>query len=117
MQQTEVTLAGLANGGAVELFDRELARVLANIADPNTEPKTVRKITVEVFIKPQEDRESGQIAVRVASKLAPNKPMASTVYMGQQGGRLVAVTIDPRQHDMFHGGADVLPLTRKEAQS
>ena len=40
----KVSLTNLGNGAAVELFDHELQKVLANIDDPNTDPKEKRKI-------------------------------------------------------------------------
>ena len=70
--------------------------------------------TLKVAIKPTEDRESGVIAVEVGSSLAANRPLATTLYMGRRDGRLVAVTVDPRQNDMFADSGDVLPLKGKE---
>ena len=34
-----VTLSNIANGAAVELFDHELKKVMANIKDPNADAK------------------------------------------------------------------------------
>lgn len=50
MQEVPVTLVSIGGGAAVELFDIELERVLANIKDVNTDPKTRRRITLVVDI-------------------------------------------------------------------
>jgi hypothetical protein len=110
---SEVTLTTLAGGGAVELFEREFKKVLANILDPNTNAAEKRSVTIECVIEPHESRESGAIAVKVKSKLAGPKPLASLVHFGEHNGRPVAVGFDPRQHDAFHTEADasVRPIT------
>ncbi len=111
----ELSLETVAGGAALELFDRELYEVLQNIQDPNTDPEAVRSVKVEVLIKPTKDRESAAVALKVTSKAAPTKAISDLVYMGRRDGRLVAVTRDPRQGDMFGGTPDVLPLRPKEA--
>lgn len=112
---TPITLESLGSGGAVELFEREFTRVLDNIADVNCEAKAPRKVTLEVTIKPTEDRASGRIAVKVSSVLAGTKPLVSTVFMGKKDGQFVAVAMDPRQSNLFGGGeADVLPISGKK---
>ena len=52
MSETRVTLATIGNGAALDLFEHEFQRVIANIADINTNPKQKRKINLEVEITP-----------------------------------------------------------------
>lgn len=107
----ELSLATVAGGAAVELFDRELRIVLDNIQDPNTEAEAVRKVTLEVLIKPTKDRESAAVLLKVTGKSSGTKPVADLVYMGMRHGRLVAITKDPQQPDMFdQETGEVLPL-------
>lgn len=108
MEQNLATLSleTLSGGGAIEMFNRELDRVLRNVGDPNTDPEEVRGVSIEMLIKPAPDRESGVIQVRVKAKLAPPKPLKSQVFIGQRDGEPVAVTYDPRQSDMFRSEAD-----------
>lgn len=42
----------LYGGGAVERLQEEIQRVIANICDPNTPAKKVRKIKLELVVKP-----------------------------------------------------------------
>lgn len=125
----EVSLSNLQSGAVVELFDRALAEVLGNIRDQNTDPKAVRVIAIRVAFKPTDDqREGALIAAKVSTTLAPAKPVGGQVFIGENTeGRLVAVSYDLRQGDMFRPKADadgvvlpradVTPITRKAASN
>jgi hypothetical protein len=96
-----VTLASIGNGAALELFEHELKRVIANIADPNTSAKTKRGINIKVVIQPDEDRGIGFAQVEVTSKLAGVKPVQSTMYFGKKDGEFVAVQNNIAQPGIF----------------
>lgn len=90
-----VTLANLAEGAALERFDRELQQALDNIADPNTDPKAVRTITLTVKIKPNENRTMGEVKFSAAAKLAPYAPVETLVFIGRSNGNVVASELLP----------------------
>lgn len=92
-----ICLATLGEGAAEELFQRELARVLDNIRDPNTQWKKPRKVVLELTIQPDEERQVGTTVIACTSKLAPTKGNQTTLYMGFREGRLVAVEQNPKQ--------------------
>ena len=103
----KVSLNTLANGGATEIFDYELQRVLENIGDSNTPAEVARKITLEVSIKPDEDRQLGTINIVCKSKLAPVKAVGTAIHMGKQDGQMVAYENNPKQYDFdFEGEKD-----------
>lgn len=107
-----VTLASIGNGAAMELFDHELARVLANVADPNTSAKSKRGITIKVVIQPSEDRDVGYATVEVTSKLAGVKPVDTKMYFGKKDGKLLAVQNNISQPSIFDDGkSNVTPLS------
>jgi len=115
-----VTLASIANGAALELFEHELKRVIANIADINTSPKKKRQITIKVVIQPSEDRGIGYTNVEVSANLAAIKPVESTMYFGKKDGQLVAVQSNPSQPGIFdETKSNVTPMSaiagRKDA--
>jgi hypothetical protein len=116
MEAGGVTLETLAGGAAVELFNTELARVLANIADPNTRADAARTLTLEVTIKPTEDRDMGAVSVQALAKLAPIRPATTRIFFGRRQGKLVAVEHDPKQPGLFDSptpaGDNVVPLSR-----
>lgn len=96
-QEQFVSLATLANGSAVDLFDTEMKKVLTNILDPNTKADAVRSVTLKVDFKPSETRGVSEIAISAVSKLAPPKSAKSTLYIGTKKGEAVAVERDPNQ--------------------
>lgn len=113
----DVTLDNIAGGAAMELFEREWARVLYNIQDPNTSPKQKREIVIKVIVAPNEDRSEAVVGVLASAKLASARPAATTVFMGRRDGEIVAVAYDPRQGELFpgdHAASRVLPLDRRE---
>lgn len=109
-----ITLESLAGGALAEMFDHELARVLTNIANPNTPSKAAREIVIKVQVKPNETRDIGQITATCVAKLPGNLPAVTQAYLGQQGGVLMAVEADPRQPALFeNAAANVHHLSRR----
>ena len=111
----DVGLDTLARGRLPALFEREKARILENILDPNTDATAKRQIVVTITFEPSADRRTLTNTVRAVSKLAPTLPESSTAYIGRRDGQPVAVTFDPGQNDLFRPDvpADVLPIERR----
>jgi hypothetical protein len=96
-----ITLAGIADGAALELWQNALADVLRNIEDPNTDVKHKRAIRLDfIFTCADEERRVGDVEVRCSTKLAGVKGVKTLVYIGRHQGQLVAVE-QPRQQDLF----------------
>jgi len=107
MKEPEVTQAperasivNLLSGGIVEMVDAELQRVADNILDPNTNERTPRKVTLTISIKPDVDRSIAAVAIDVVAKLAPCRPQATRLFIGQQRGKGVLVEHDPQQQQL-----------------
>lgn len=96
-----VTLDTIGSGALGELFQAELARVLANIADPNTDDKTSRSITMKVAFKPNRDRDEADVEITCSSKLAGIMKVSTHLFVGRQAGKLVAVENNPKQDGLF----------------
>jgi hypothetical protein len=96
-----VTLTSLCDGAAVELFQAELEKVLRNIADPNTDWKTGRKIHLEFSWLTNEDRTAGDVKIKATSKLAGLKTVTTVVYYGRHKGEHIAREHDPKQAGLF----------------
>jgi hypothetical protein len=96
-----VTLDTIGGGALVELFENELARVLDNVQDPNTDAKAKRTITVKVTFAPSETRDVTDVDLTCSSKLAGVKTLSTRLFVGKVKGQLVAVEHDPRQGALF----------------
>lgn len=96
----EVSLKTLGSGAAIERFDVELQKVLENIADPNTDPKKVREVTLKMKIFPNEERSYAVMEIHTDRKLAPMKPYETGAFMGSDGRRTRAYENDPKQQKL-----------------
>lgn len=114
----QVTLETVAAGGAGELFQAELEKVLENMRDPNTSPSEKRVIRLDVEFTPHESqgrRDEASVFVKVTTKLAGIKPAGGYLFVVREDGELRAYTHDVRQEtlpleqvDMKTG--EVLPM-------
>lgn len=93
----KLTLADGFGGAIEEAFQEELKLVLANCLDPNTEWKGKRKITIEVAVEPNSERNECHVTVVTKSKLAPFKGTGGTVFVTRRRGEPVAHVYDPKQ--------------------
>jgi hypothetical protein len=96
-----VTLDTLGGGALAELFSAELARILANIADPNTDPGTKRGIVISISFKPNRDRDVADVELKCSSKIAGIMTVQTQLFIGKHQGKLIAVESDPRQSTLF----------------
>jgi len=104
-KQEDVTLSNLCGGAVEEVFQREWAAMLQNVADVNTDPEAKRKVTLEFGITPFEDRSGAQITFHCKSKTVPVEAVKGTVFLQRRGLVMVAVPHDPKQIRMFDGKA------------
>ena len=112
VEPKQVTLGNLADGAADELFIDAMSKVCANIADPNTDPKEKRVITLRFEVTADEERHVGDIKTLCKITLASNREIKVPVFFGTQDGMQVAV-VAPRQVDLFPT-ADSLLKSAKE---
>ncbi|MCR8980932.1 replication terminator protein [Brevibacillus laterosporus] len=76
-----ISLDDFAEGAVAEAFRIELSKVLANIADPNTDANKVRKLSITVAIKADEKRDIAAVQVQTKSTLIPAKPIETKLIM------------------------------------
>ncbi len=70
-----------ADGAVAERLNIEVQKVLQNIADPNTDPKKERKVTLVIKFKADEGRDVTAVQVAADSKLVPAKSIESKILM------------------------------------
>lgn len=76
-----VNLNTFAEGALAERVNTELQKILTNIADPNTDAKKARKLTLTITLKGDEKRDVVFASVVAKSTLAPAKEIESKLIM------------------------------------
>lgn len=85
MAEKMINLETFADGALTEKMNIALKEVLENIADPNTDYKIKRKLTLEMTFAAGEDRELTEVSIIAKTKIAPNKPIATKIVIGTDG--------------------------------
>jgi len=88
-----LTVETLCGGGAVEALHFEVQRALDNIADPNTEAKKTREVTLKIKIKPNDARNMATVMVQTSSKLIPAAPLETAIIIDMDGNKAVAAEL------------------------
>lgn len=60
-----IAINDIGNGAVAELYERNLAKILPNIEDPNTLAAKPRKLTIALTFATDEDRQSFRISATV----------------------------------------------------
>lgn len=102
-----LSVSTLHGGAAIEAVDIELNNVLQNIMDPNTESDKMRKVVLEIKIKPNKERNIGQVLFQAKSQLAPAEALETQILIDKdRAGRAMASEFKTQQEER---GA-VLPI-------
>ncbi|MEW6775350.1 MAG: hypothetical protein AB1405_03600 [Bdellovibrionota bacterium] len=109
-QYEKATLANIGGGGLPEKFEAELQKVLANIADINTDPEEKRRIVIKVTFEPSETRQEGNVRVSCESKLAPIVSSSGSVVFEKSGARFEAHARVATQAPLFDPASKVVPI-------
>lgn len=92
------SISDIGGGVAEEQFNRSLNKVIENIEDPATEPTNVRKITLEITIKPDKDRGVAKTEVKCSEKLAPVRTDEVTVLIERDDkGEMIMKSKEPEK--------------------
>lgn len=107
----EMTYESLGKDGLAEILDLALARLRENIDDPNTDAKKLRKVSIEIAVKPNEQRNFAEMSYAVKSTLAPVKPVNITVMIENDSIQMPENGTRPDQHEL---PLNVSPFAAKE---
>jgi hypothetical protein len=81
---------------------------LQNILDPNTPAKKVRKVKLELTIKPNEHRNLAELLVSTSTTLCPPEPMETSIIIDKDAdGKALAAELATGENP----GQAVLPGT------
>ena len=104
MKNELISFATLAGGGVQEKLQHALSEVAENIADPNTDAKKTRKITMTLTMKPNDQRTIANLAIDVKTSLAAPVGINTTLMIDRdEKGKAVASEMygtDPKQGTM-----------------
>ncbi|MBY2477372.1 hypothetical protein KWV16_10805, partial [Clostridioides difficile] len=78
-----IALEKFAGGVLKEKFNTELQKVLDNIADPNTDFKKTRKISLEIVFKANEDRDLAEVDIKSKATIVEAKATTTKVFIGR----------------------------------
>ncbi len=76
-----IDLNTFADGALAERANLELQKILENIADPNTDPKKARTLTLTISLAADDKRDVVLTNVVAKSKLSPAKPIETKLLM------------------------------------
>lgn len=87
----------MAQGAFEERVDRAMAEALDNILDPNTKATAKRSITLNIELRPDEERSHIEVSVSVKTKLATLNPVPTSLAIVADGnGELVVAEMIPQ---------------------
>lgn len=103
MPAKEVTLANLGGGELMELATRELRKICENIADPNIKTDAVRKMAINISIKPDKKGQTAEITYGLKSSLPGPDSSKTTAYIAMAPGseEISLFGMDIRQNELF----------------
>lgn len=106
----------MAMGGILEVTDYNIGKIIANITDPNTDPKAKRKLVLTLTFKPDDYRARIDLEVQAKTTLAPVAPVRTAVCItkDREGNVLLAEMLPqvPGQLDVEGGEAPEPAIAR-----
>lgn len=97
MEKQSLRIEELDDGGAIQAINEALQDLLGNVLDNKTEPKKQRKITLEVAVKPNDERNVLDITYQVKQSFAPPKASEAQVLLDKTRDGKPVVTEVRRQ--------------------
>jgi hypothetical protein len=87
----------MARGAIAERADYEMARIIDNILDVNTNPSKKRTLTIQLDILPDAERKNLRMMCTAKSKLEPTHPVATALYVTHdENGEFAVVELTPQ---------------------
>lgn len=117
----KLSFSTLAGGGVEEKLQYALDEVAANIADPNTDAKKARKVTMTLTLKPNEQRSIANLDIDVKTSLVAPVGISTTLVIDRdKDGKVVTSEIhgkDPNQGHIDYETGEVIHIAERRAQN
>jgi hypothetical protein len=113
----KLNFSSFAGGGVEEKLQYALSEVADNIADPNTDAKKARSITMKITIKPNESRMVCDADIEVKTSLVAPKGISTTLLIDRDNnGKAVASEMygkDPAQGVINYETGEVIDIRER----
>lgn len=86
----------MAHGAILERVDYEMAKILDNILDANTEATAKRRMTLTLTFAPDGERATVAVSATAKTTLAPTNPAVTSLYLTEREGKARAVEMVPQ---------------------
>ena len=120
MAEEKLSFSTLAGGGVEEKLQYALDEIAENISDPNTDAKKVRKLTMTLTLKPNEQRTIANLEIDVKTSLAAPMGISTTLMIDRdEKGKAVASEIygkDPNQGTINFETGEVINFAERSAK-
>jgi len=98
MNDSNLTVGEIDGGRLILHINREIEKVVRDIADPNKQPKKKREVVVKIAFAPSQSRRDAEVSYTVTAKPAPHVESKTTVYLGKNSqGEIIAKPWVPDQ--------------------
>ena len=98
-----ITLSNIGGGELELLVSRELKKICENIADPAVRTEAVRKLSIQISVKPDKKGQVADISYAVKRTLAAVDANKSSAYIAMEPGttEIALFGMDLRQNELF----------------
>jgi len=88
------SILDMVQGGVKEIINENVAQILLNIQNPNTDNKK-RELVIKVSLSPADERRRKiNVTYQTTPKLRPINPIATSIYAGvDENGQLTAMEL------------------------
>lgn len=116
MEENRISILQMARGAFMERIDYEMAKVVDNILDPNTQATAKRKLSMTLELKPDANRQTVVVSCSVKSALCPSDSVGTSLFITGDGlGCVTAVEMVPNipeQLDMMGDEEKAAPVLK-----
>jgi len=113
----KLSFATIAGGGVEEKLQYALQEIAENIADPNTDAKKARKLTMTITLKPNENRLVANADIEVKTSLVAPVGISTTLLIDRDNaGKVVASEMygkDPDQGVIDYNTGEVIDMRKR----
>lgn len=93
--EQRTSILQMARGAIEERVDYEMAKVIDNILDPNTQATAKRKLTLTLEFQPDAGRQTVLLRCTAKSALCATDPVSTSLFITDDGSDVTAVEMVP----------------------